>query len=71
MRNYKVTASRHGQMDTRWFTSREEMKRYAKGIIRLGFAPYIEVCDHGDYANLRKAFVPSLTVFGFFKAVDI
>lgn len=71
MKHYEITANRHGNIERKWFDDEATAKRHAKSLIRLGFAPYIQVVKDNNYAQPKATFFPSVAIFQFFKAVDI
>ena len=70
MNTYTVTHNSYGDVITKWFTDKSDVKRYAKSVIRLGYAPTIHRYEEDNYRRAHSAIFPSVAVYAFFRAVD-
>lgn len=57
--HYSITHNAWGTVTTKWFDNKEQAKRYAKSVVRLGYAPSIIAQDlvEDGYVNVREHYL--------------
>lgn len=55
---------------SKWFTDKAEAKRYAKTVVRHGYAPAITKYSSDNFAIGKPVTFASVALFSFFRAVD-
>lgn len=68
--DYTVTHTAQGHTAERWFSTLEDAKRYARGIVRLGYAPTFRAHTPDNYRAGQTIHPVAFRVWQFFKAVD-
>lgn len=56
--HYSITHNTYGDAITKWYDDKDSAKRYAKSVVRLGYAPEIVAYDSTPegYQNPRASF---------------
>jgi hypothetical protein len=53
---FKVTHTEYGQSFVKWFSTKEDAKRYAMPIVKRGYAPQVFECDE-NFNTTREVLV--------------
>lgn len=69
MTSYKVAHTSYGITTEKWFSTKEDTKRYARSIIKLGYAPSVLTYEEDTYSKPKSAIFPSLVIAQFFGGV--